>query len=465
MGSSRHTARTAAALLALLTAACTAPGEALVEDPTVSNHDAHACRDAWGPVPDGSSALYVDAAYGGAGAADSDGSVAAPFAAIEEAIEAARGTPHFIGVAPGDYQPPASWRRYFVDGRDWNGLVLAGCGADSTFLNAIVAVAPGGDPAEAELQPVFEVYGEVQGVTLRDFAAVGGKRSVGVRGGAGSETPVRLERLRVLDSLRIAVAVSGLTTQVVLEDVDIVDILDDEGYFGWGLGVQAAGSDWLEPTGRVDMLGGSIEAATGVGVFVDRANVGLTSMVVRDTAPIGGMFGRGVQLQNNATGLLDDVLAEDNTDAAVFLHKPKDVIVRGCVLRGTASGSLPEDPKALTGDGIAVTQGFWSEDPAPWRVVLEANTFEDNARAGAIIEDVTVGVDAENAYGGNGLAAEGKTFPLAPSEDALYFQGVAAVEGVEGGPPGAEGIELGGTSGFLALEILREPLGLDAQGE
>jgi hypothetical protein len=334
-------------------------------------------------------------------------------------------------------------------------LSLLGCGMSETVLVAIEAPSPWGDPEDPdELQLGVEIAGQVQGVLLSDLAVEGGDRGVIVRDGAGSEREVVLRRVRVEGAMRSGVVVTGLDTQLRAEDVEVDSVLPlPSGAAGFGIALQAGGSVWDVPTGVVTIEGGFVRQAHRVGVLVDRSRIEIAGLLVEETSPLDdGTLGRGIQLQNGVTGVLDSVVASGNSDAAVFLHMPADVTLLGCTLSGTALASIPGLPDQPSGDGLVATQASAGFEPGDFHVTLQDNVFSDNGRAGALIEGVSVTGPSGDVFSGNGLVTDGETFPVAPSEDALLLQDGATATG--------PAIELGGASGFPVLDINREPLEL-----
>ena len=427
----------------------------------------HACAAAWGfdEVPGG--ALFVDP---GADEEAGDGSQDAPFAALGAALTAARdagaGT-RLLLLADGEYRATQADRRFALSdiwGDD--DLVLQGCGVGETVIVAIEAPPPGA-PADDELWPGLEIYGQVQGVMVRDLTIRGGRRGVVVRDGAGDERPVVLERVRVEDSVRVGILALGLNTQLTLYDTAVAGVMADGttgGALGYGIASQAGGAPWDDVQARLVMDGGSVTGATRVGILLDHSDAELTRVSVTETQPGPSdardgvpQLGRGVQIQQVATALLDGVTASGNTDAAVFLQLPLAVTVQNSTMSNTQRAVIPgaeEAPPA--GDGLVATQpGIEAVDT--WQVTLTGNTFENNGRAGALVETVAVTVDAANVFSGNRLTTDGETYPVAPSIDGLYAQGEAEVNG--------DSIAIGLGTDYDALEIFRDALELDNLAE
>jgi hypothetical protein len=188
---------------------------------------------------------------------------------------------------------------------------------------------------------------------------------------------------------------------------------------------------------------------------VDHVRVDVFGLEVRDTAPVDDQMGRGIQVQSHSTGTFDGLTVTGNSDAGMFLHMPLDVVVRNSVFSGTARTTIPGlDEAGPAGDGLSAVPASVGGGPGDWSVTLSNNTFENNGRAGALLEGVTVYEAGGNTFTGNELVGDGETYPAAPDVDTLYVQGGAAV--LEG-----DALELGGASDFDALEFFREPLEAD----
>jgi hypothetical protein len=416
------------------------------------------CDEAWGTLP--GDAIHVDASASEDDGAD--GSLSLPLPTLQGALALARSSGRrAIALAPGEYRSDAA-NRWFalgaVHGDD--DLVLAGCGVDETALVAIEAPPMGGDPEDPdELQTVLEVSGAVQGLRVHDLSIRGGMRGLIVREGPGSEREIRFERVRVEDSVRSGIVVSGLDTRVVFAGVTVDGVATlPGGQLGYGVAIQAGGSVWNEPTGLVTMEGGLVRGAQQVGVLVDRMDTELLGVTVEETAPSeDGSLGRGVQVQNNATALLDAVVSRGNRDAGVFVHLPIDVTLRNCVISETMRGVIPGAADQPSGDGLTVTQAGFGADPQEFLLTLSGNRFEDNGRAGAVVEGVAVVGPLGDVFSGNEIVSDGESYPLGPDADGLLLQDGATATG--------DAVPLGGDSGFAALEMNRDPVAVDEVGE
>jgi len=428
-----------------LATGCSAPGD---DAPPAD----HPCQAAW--ALEGGDAVLVEVGLDNLTAAES-GTLD-----LNDAIaEALAGGTTTIALGAGEFFAAETHRRFHFSAAE-SGLTLLGCGPDQTVLTAIDATyqgAPAGTPEER--QSVLEIDAGAQGITIRGLTARGGRSALFVHDGAGSETAIHFEDIVVEDSIRAGLLFGGLDSNVRAVDVTVDGVVPEAtGIHGWGVAVLGGGSVFNEPEGLFEFVGLEVSGASGAGVVVDHAHATFEGSAVRDTASSGGLLGRGFQIQNNSTATLDGVTVTGNTDAGVFLHKPVAVTIRDSEISATQSGTVPGVPDAITGDGLVASVGSEPDDPPvdpSQRVVtLEGTSFADNGRAGALFEGVTAEIGADVTFTRNGLATDTKSFPLGPSDDTAYFQGGGVVNGIEGQ-------ELGGTSGFDALDVNRADLGLD----
>ena len=430
----------------LLIAACDPP-EPEPDDPQLTD-----CAALWGDAP-AEGRIHVDAAAPEGG----DGSAEAPFAAlfaataeIDSGLEAARQTGiRSIVLAAGEY--PGSYK---LSGSNpqWldSGLEIVGCGADRTELVAVESV-PDGE-TEPVLQPNVDIYGDgTHDIRLADLSLVGGRRALLLRVAAGAAGPIVVERVQVVDAVRVGVLIDGLATRAHLIDVDVVDV-SPEDRFGWGIAVQTGASTMNEVPAPSVFEGVWVQGASEVGILADGAWLDLTAVTVSDTEPdvVEGLRGRGVQLQNRSRGTLDTVTIQGNADAALFLHKPgrqgEGVYVLDSVLRATAPSEVVDE---LTGDGLVLTQAGAEQAVDSFLAVIDGVDFSANPRSHLLVEGVLVQVGPDNIFG------KGTDLPFAS-------QGGALVEGLDGGPPGATPEELADGD---ELYIDSESFGLDDMAE
>ena len=409
--------------------------------PVTEPEDLGPCGATWGPTPS-AGRIYVDPAAPAGG----DGSLASPFdsldspgGVVDSALEAARAT-GVRAIAIGSGALPTALRLSEGEFGD-SGLQIVGCGRSTTELTGQVGAA-------GVLQPIIDVTGpETADIVIRDLTVSAGRRNVVVRDGAGLAGPIVVQRVDVLDALRVGVLIDGDATVVALTEVLIEGVSPDEGALGWGLAVQAgasAGDAIAAPTilDAVQVIG-----ATQVGVLIDGGWIQAIDLAVTDTLASGGELGRGLQLQNRCRATLEGITATANRDAAVYLHKPgrgsEPVSLISSILSATQAGVLPDT--SPTGDGLVISVDGAQQPPGDFLVVVDAVEFASNPRSHVLVEGVTLEVGTNSVFG------MGTTFPIAA-------QGGAVVQGPGGGPPGVTPTELPPGS---ELGVLSAPLALD----
>ena len=415
------------------------------EDPSPPDGPVHECAEAWGDLAD-PQPIYVDAAAEEGG----DGSADAPFAWLDrhELItrddqlvdpvdsgleEARRSGSRSIAVAPGDYPVAMNLSNDDVQRSDSN-LEIAGCGRERTVLSGVTEeVAPGG--RDDVLQSVVRVAGSsTADVVIRDLTVSGGRRGVVIRDGAGSTGAIRIERVDVLDSVRLGVVIDNGGTVAELCDVAIRDVLPEDGEFGWGLSVQAGVFFPEDAPAPVLLDGVEVSGAHGIGVLVDGSWIDTSGLSVADTSPIGDQLGRGVQVQNRTWGVMRGVEVSGSADAAMYLHMPGRVVDSELSPIQIVGGSFGSTDWADVGDGNTAADGLSASQshagyPATdFLVVIDDATFEDNPRTHVLAEGVSVEIGTSTIFG------DGTTFPIAAQDGAL----VTAGEPVEELGPDAE---------------------------
>lgn len=436
-------------LLPTVLAACGAPNAEVAD--FVADHP---CQPAWAVDGSESGLVFVDpeAAEGGAGSHD------APFQLLEDGLDAATAAGGgLVLVAPGTYRAPEGLRRFFLSGADGgSGVAVLGCGSVQTFIEAIEASNPasGADP---ELQPAFEILEGAQGVTLAGFTLSGGFGGLNIGGGAGSETPITLRDLQIVDGERAGLSITGNGARVVAADVHVRGIAAGFGSFAMGVVVHEGGSVWDPPTGSFELVGGSVFDVQGVGVLVDHAQVHLTDVEVADMQHAGAAAGRGIQAQNLPVATFERVDVHDTAETGIFLLMPSDITMTGSSIRATQRVPGAGD-NLMGGDGLAVVRGPGGGTVDRHVVHLLGNRFENNGRAGGVAEDVTVYIDTLNVFTDNGLIGDGESFPNAPPIDALVVQGETVVLSPDGDAAMAESAPVGQDSAYDALDLQRDAL-------
>jgi len=405
------------------------------------------CDSFWGPAP-ATGRVHVDASAAEGG----DGQEATPFSALADGLAAARATGvRSIVLAPGEY--PGRYELSETN-PEWldSDIDIGGCGRDQTRL---VGVELEEDLGGVRLQPVFDIFGEAtSGVRVHDLAVVGGRRGVIIQLGAGADGPIVLERVDVLDSVRLGVLVSGASTVAHLLDVRVEGVEAELGQHGWGIAVQTgawAAADLPEPTVIEDAVVTEVE---GIGVLAHSGWVEITNTEVRDVAKVDGMLGRGVQLQQWTRATLDGVVVSGASDASVFLESPgrgeDPVEVFDCVLGPTLEAALPDLPDDTAADGLVAVQAAGEPSAASdFQVVVDGTELSGNPRVHVLADAVTLSVGPDNVFG------KGAGLPL-------VSQGAAVVQGIGGGEPGHPVQELGPED---ALEVNRQLPELDDPSE
>lgn len=412
-------------VVAWLAAACT-------PEPVPGEEPPHACAEAWGDLAD-SRVIYVDAEAEEGG----DGSIEAPFVwldrhelitqdeqlvdPVDSGLEEARRTgARSIAVAPGDY-PVALNLSNDDEQRSDSGLEIAGCGREHTTLSGITEESEPGARDEV-LQPVIRVAGSsTADVLVRDLTVSGGRRGVVVRDGAGFTGAIRIERVDVINSVRIGAVIDNGGTVAELRDVTVQGVDPDEGEFGWGLSVQA-GVFFPEDAPLPVLLDGvDVSGAQGIGVLVDGSWIELQEVSVTDTSPIGDQLGRGLQLQNRSWGGLSDVNVSGSADAAIYLHMPGRLVdsalspiqIAGGSFGSTDWADVNDGAGGTAADGLSASQGQAGYPATDFGVVIDDASFANNPRTHVLAEGVAVEV------GPNTIFSDGTVFGIAAQDGAL----------------------------------------------
>jgi|GEM_PF-1252696 len=449
-------------------------GEPPTPDPTDDRQADHPCNDVWGPVPD-AGRLYVAADA----SEDGDGSLDNPFDTVDAALAAARpGGARSIAIASGDYEGT-----YLLsnDVDDWSdtGLEITGCGRQSTMISGvIVEVGVGGGGTEMRLQPVFDITGDTTAdVLVRDLGALGGRRSIIVRDGAGALGPIVFQRVDVLDAIRLGVLIDGATTVAHLLDVVVEEVAAELGSFGWGVSIQTGQQLASEFANPVVLEGLEVRDVRGIGILADGAFLDLRGALVTGVQPNSdGRLGRGLQIQRWSQATLDGLEAIANSDAAVFLESPGraqyvvdedgDPVMDGddnpiiervepirllnSFLGDTSAAPLP-DGGETTGDGLVATQfadGGLGQPAQAFQVVIDGTEIAGNPRSQVLAEAVTA------IMGSNSIFSKGTAYPVVAQNGAI-------IEGLNGGAPPPDSVELGAGE---ALGIDALPVDLDDPG-
>lgn len=423
---------------------CTAPaGEGPPGPPPTEEIDQGACGDVWGPVPD-DGRLFV--AEGGLDT--NDGSFDAPFASVGQAIQASRLTGiRSVAIGAGVFEGLIQLNGSLPGWPD-AGLEVTGCGEGVTTFTPTEEYEqqPSGDWVDIT-QPIVDISGVgSDGILIRDFTAVGARRAVILRDGAGLGSPVIIERLTLEDSLRAGVVVDGLETVGHLLSLTIDGVEEQDG-IGRGISLQTGA--WVTdvvpaPTEIADT---TVEGAVGVGILAEGGWNTLTDVSVSGTASFEGQLGRGIQLQNRTRSTLTGVSSTNNADAGIFIHLAGREGVGIDIVDSVISGTLEAevgDTGGLAADGLSVSNG---SDPgaSSLMVTVTGTEFGDNTRSDVLVDGASVELGEGNTFGASGA------FGVVSQSDGL-------VQGPGGDPPGVGVTELAEAD---TLAIQADAVGLD----
>ncbi len=401
----------------------------------------------WGEIPAGGR-LFVDAAASPGG----DGSITAPFDTIAGGVTAARSTRiRSVAIAAGQYE-----HRIRLDDSvpGWGdaGLEITGCGQGVTTISAVVEREPLPEGGWLEfVQPVVDITGVgTDGVLIRDFTAVGGRRAVTVRGGAGLADPVVIQRLTLEESIRIGILIDGLQTVANLSEVHVAGMVEEDG-LGHGIAIQTGA--WVTDTvpAPTTVSSSLVEGAVGVGILAEGGWNTLTDVTVTGTLALEGELGRGIQLQSRTRADLLRVTSTGNRDAALFVHlagrEGVGISIVDSVLGDTA-GSDVADTGETAGEGLSVSNGG---DPVATSelVTLSGTTLSGNLRADVLVDGGALEIGPGNSFGADG-------------QFGVVVQANGVAQGPGGGPPDVGVTEL---SDADSLGLIGDAIQLDGLGE
>lgn len=358
----------------LLAVGCEAPA-----DPALAP-----CLDGtWGPATDPAQTVLVHATPSEATEA------AAAFDDLADAVAFASepANPSTVLIGAGEW---AASILLSADGApSADGLTLMGCSSDETTLEP----APG-----LLIEPLLDLVG-VQDLTLSGLRLLGGRNALTIRQGAD----VAVTDLVVQGSSQTGIFVSGQETLVALQNVDIANSTPTATGYGWGLAVADVGTA-PGATGGVTLDGGSIEGNLEMGVYVSAGRLEMSGTAVSGTMPsTSGRFGRGIHTQDFSHLSLDAVELENNSDAAVFAHRPASLEANGVIIILVPAAELPDGTGATTGDGIVATRAaalYGNTNPGLYDVAIEGTQLQDVDRAGVLLEGVTASLSGNEAVDG-----------------------------------------------------------------
>ncbi len=379
-------------------------------------------------LPAGAAVLYVSASAAGGG----DGSLAAPFVRIRDAMtRAAVGT--IVAVGKGTYDEVIALR---------GGVTLWGACARDTVLRSTLpsetaaVVEPTGTGAVVRnvqiadsVRPAVIVQGagrtlELDDVVVRHtqglaLVSAGGAhlvarglvvrdtqptaagrfgRALEVSAGASAD----LERAALERNRDLVLFVGGAGGSIVASNIAVRESTAEASSLLGGRGLSVQDGATATVTASV------FEDNREVGIFLTGASarVRLESCVVRDTRSrdLDGLGGRGVDASNGATAELVKTLVERNRDVGALATRNGTLVLEDSIVRD----NLPEQTSMNGGNGVLLRSGAHAE----LRRVLLSQNREVGAQAigpdtTMLVEDgvvVDTAMRATDGYGGFGLA-------------------------------------------------------------
>jgi hypothetical protein len=359
---------------------------------TCNDGEAHfpgepACAPVGSPCPAGDFADGLPAAgkvhYVLAGASGGDGSRAAPFGRIAEALATA-GPGTIIAIGKGRYDEVVALRP---------GVTVRGACAAETRL-----VATGADPRPAV------VVASVAGGVVRDLTIADSPRSGVLVHGSGAE--LRLEGVVVAGTETIGVEARD-RARLVVESVVVRDTRSrPDGERGRGLQV------WEGASAEVSRALFERNREAAVRAADDGTSLRLADVVARDTGSgIDGQFGMGLAVQTGASAEVSRSLFERNREAAVSAADEGTSLRLGDVIaRDTESrrdGRLGLGLRVTEGAGAEVSRALFERN----REVAVGTADEGTSLtlADAVVRDTGSLPDGQRGRGlevGTGASAE-----------------------------------------------------------
>jgi hypothetical protein len=365
----------------------------------------------WGDIPVDATTVYVDTAATGG-----DGSAGAPFATIQQGIDAAA-PGAIVAIAEGTYAEDLSIANKAVQlwGRCPELVSVAG---SATAAAAIDIRAGASGTAVRALAVTSGAWGVLvlrstdvilDGLWVHDAAGPG----VDVEQGGG----ILASNLLVERSVGAGFAISGASA--VIEGAAIRDITPLGAAFGRGLILQ---DDMLGQPTTATVTRTVVERTHEIGVSIEASEVTLERVVVRDIAPLAsGFAGRGISAQlDPATGAraivtVSDTLVDRCHDIGL-LAAGSDVIVQRTAVRSTQA--QPMDGKFGRGLSLQVYPPLAARASAS----VTATTVLDNLDSGVFVH----GSDA--TFDGLWVA---RTLPRAL--DGYFGRGISIQDGPDAG--------------------------------
>ncbi|MDP2312911.1 MAG: right-handed parallel beta-helix repeat-containing protein [Pseudomonadota bacterium] len=353
--------------LALALAACDGGGkpDGPVEDPPSIAAPGPCADGTWmgAASPDG--LVFV-----ATGTEPGDGSRAAPYSRLLDAVNAVADPGGTVAVYPGTYEAGIVLRS--SGGRP---VAIVGCGAEETFL------------ASNTRHAGVALHGPGE-LALRRVAVVGGTPAVAVRAGAAGT----VEDVVVSSARRVGVQVAGPTTVATLRRLTVADTVLAGAQRGWGISL-ADGALTLEDS--------VIAAQRAYGLYAERGVLQVAGLDIAggvDGPTVGGIYAHAME-----SVTLDDVTVRGVRGVGIHLYEVGTATVRGSVVEDTAAGQ-----RRGAGDAILVRKG--ARDTATVRI--EGNTVTRPARFGIAVDGGDVTLTGNTVTGG--LTSDGTSVWATP---------------------------------------------------
>lgn len=285
-----------------------------------------------------------------------DGSVYAPVASLEKAVELARDKARPIAIGPGTF--PTAVSLY----GEPEGMTIQGCSPDETILESSDPTLPVIDTNGADL------------VTLAGFTVVGGNIGIKVWGESDN---ISASNILIDGSSAAGISVNGGVC--TLSDIIIVNL--SAAAEGYGYGVASDGSE-------LTLNNVSVTGAISAGIVASGGSMALNSVTVANTGTLAdGSLGRGVQLQQYTTGTVNGLTLDGNADAGLFTMRSA---LSGSNVTITNTASAKCDGCELdTGDAAVFTRGEENTDPSNYQISLTDVTIDKADRTGMLFSGVT----------------------------------------------------------------------------
>lgn len=239
-------------------------------------------------------------------------------------------------------------------------------------------------PAETILvggftQPTISAE-NADGLTIRSLSVSEGAIGIEIVGAAGDS--VTIGDVDVVSAGTAGIEINGALS-AELYDVNVRDTLLQGTSLAYGRGLSVQGG------AAVVVTGGAFSGNHEAGIFADASIVTLDGTEVSGTLPVAdGYFGRGIHIQQGASGIFTGLTVDGNYDAGVCALA-SDLQLYGSTVSNTHQAPIFGGTEE-SGDGVTILVG---EDGVSSTVTIESSTIESNARAGIVVdgsESITV---------------------------------------------------------------------------